>query len=76
MAGVATAYSTDALTSSGGVDNEKWEFAVPLPTDVGFFHWISPPEVVVGDKRLLAHQFCPVLDEAKRPNERRARPWY
>ncbi|KAJ5364227.1 uncharacterized protein N7496_009940 [Penicillium cataractarum] len=33
MAGVATAYSTDALTSSGGVDNEKWEFAVPISTD-------------------------------------------
>jgi hypothetical protein len=42
MAGVATAYSTDALTSSGGVDNEKWEFAVPLATDVGCFHWILP----------------------------------
>lgn len=35
MAGVATAYSTDALTSSGGADNEKWEFAVPLNNDVG-----------------------------------------
>ncbi|KAJ6120006.1 hypothetical protein N7523_004286 [Penicillium sp. IBT 18751x] len=33
MAGVATAYSTDALSSSGGVDNEKWEFAVPIPND-------------------------------------------
>lgn len=35
MAGVATAYSTDALTSPGGVDSEKWEFAVPIPNDVG-----------------------------------------
>jgi len=35
MAGVATAYSTDALTSPAGVDSEKWEFAVPIPNDVG-----------------------------------------
>ncbi|KAK5796463.1 hypothetical protein VI817_005748 [Penicillium citrinum] len=33
MAGVATAYSTDALTSSGGVDNEKWDFSVPIGSD-------------------------------------------
>ncbi|KAJ5157366.1 uncharacterized protein N7482_008466 [Penicillium canariense] len=33
MAGVATAYSTDALTSPGGVDSEKWEFAVPIGSD-------------------------------------------
>ncbi|KAJ5679022.1 hypothetical protein N7462_007266 [Penicillium macrosclerotiorum] len=30
MAGVATAYSTDPLPASGGVDNEKWEFSVPI----------------------------------------------
>lgn len=75
MAGVATAYSTDALTSSGGVDNEKWEFAVPLSTDVGFFHWILPL-IVVGSTQLLAHQFGLVLDEAKGPHERRKRPTY
>ncbi|CAI7589115.1 unnamed protein product [Penicillium pancosmium] len=32
MAGVATAYSTEALPS-GGVDNEKWEFSVPIGSD-------------------------------------------
>jgi hypothetical protein len=35
MAGVATAYSTEDLPS-GGVDNEKWEFSVPIGSDVGF----------------------------------------
>jgi len=35
MAGVATAYSTDALISAGGVDNEKWDFSVPIGSDVG-----------------------------------------
>lgn len=42
MAGVATAYLTDALTSSEVTDNEKWEFAVPISADVGFLRWISP----------------------------------
>ncbi|KAJ5172089.1 hypothetical protein N7492_004682 [Penicillium capsulatum] len=32
MAGVATAYSTDALPS-GGVDNSQWEFSVPIGND-------------------------------------------
>lgn len=49
MAGVATAYSTDALTSSGGVDNEIWEFAVPISTDVGFLLW-TPRPIVRGHK--------------------------
>lgn len=35
MAGVATAYSSEALPSTGGVDNEKWEFSVPIGSDVG-----------------------------------------
>ncbi|KAF7714259.1 Uncharacterized protein PECH_008931 [Penicillium ucsense] len=30
MAGIATAYSPEALTPAGGLDNEKWEFAVPI----------------------------------------------
>ncbi|KAJ5585082.1 uncharacterized protein N7459_004882 [Penicillium hispanicum] len=30
MAGVATAYSTDALSSSGGVEGSQWEFSVPI----------------------------------------------
>ena len=34
MAGIATAYSTEALTPSGGLDHEKWEFAVPLGNEV------------------------------------------
>ena len=38
MAGVATAYSTDALTSSGGAENSQWEFSVPIGNDVSFFH--------------------------------------
>lgn len=37
MAGVATAYSTDALTSPGGVDSSQWEFSVPIGHDVSYF---------------------------------------
>lgn len=56
MAGVATAYSTDALTSSGVTDNEKWEFAVPISADVGFLPWIFPFFGFVGSSQLLVNK--------------------
>lgn len=66
MAGVATALSTDVLTSSGVTDNEKWEFAVPISADVGFLRWIPPPCGFVGSSQLLANKSAPKVDIEER----------
>ena len=48
MAGVATAYSSDALTSGAPENSSQWEFSVPLndvsidPVVPSFFFFVAP----------------------------------